>query len=64
MKAYSIVTFDVEPMTRKEAVDKGIVEGNIYDDNTPGYVVYSQTGIKIWCTEEVFRKHYLILNED
>lgn len=64
MKAYSIVAFDVEPMTRKEAVDKGIVEGNIYDDNTPGYVVYSQTGIAIWCTEEIFRKHYLILNED
>lgn len=64
MKAYSIVEFEVERMTRKEAASKGIVEDNIYDDDTPGYVVYSQTGIKIWCTEDVFRKHYLILKED
>lgn len=65
MKAYSIITFDVEKMSYGEAIEKGVSKGNLdIAKEEQGFAIHSKTGISIWVTEETFRKHYLILDED
>lgn len=65
MKAYSIITLDCERMSYAEAIEKGVIEGNLdIAKEEQGFAVHSKSGISIWVTEETFRKHYLILDED
>lgn len=64
MKAIGIKMVDLQPMTAKEAFDKGYGMKPNQDPNSNGYEVIYPDGYKSWCPKEIADAAYFRLSPE